>query len=84
MRRPRVTKAIRERLSDLLEMLYRPSEIAEVLGIGKDTLYTGWIPAGAPHTRDEKGHIWIVGTALAAWLREHDSADRVTGVNPGD
>jgi hypothetical protein len=69
-RRPRVTKAILGRLGRLLEMEYRPSEIAEVLGVHKDTIYRGWVPAGAPHRRDEAGNLWIVGTWLAAWLRD--------------
>lgn len=51
-------------------MEYRPSEIARELGVSKDTLYRGWVPAGAPHRRDESGHIWIVGTELAAWLQQ--------------
>jgi hypothetical protein len=50
-------------------MEYRPSEIADELGVTTDTIYRGWVPAGCPHRRDETGHIWIVGTELAAWLR---------------
>lgn len=58
-------------------MEYRPSEVARELGVTKDALYRGWLPAGAPHRRDESGHIWIVGTDLAAWLRERQRKDTV-------
>ena len=69
-RRPRITKTIRDRMGRLLPMEYRPGEIAEVLGVHRDTLYRGWLPAGAPHRVDEAtGEIWIVGVELAAWLR---------------
>lgn len=70
MRRPRITKQVRDRMRRLLNMEYAPSEIADLLGITKDRLYRGWLPAGAPHRRDENGRIWICGTDLAAWLRE--------------
>lgn len=70
VRQPRVTKQIRDRMGRLLPMEYRPSEIAEVLGVSKDTIYRGWVPAGVPCRRDEVGNLWIVGTDLAAWLRE--------------
>ena len=54
----------------MLPMEYRPSEIARELGIHKDTVCRGWIPAGAPHRRDEHGNIWIVGTELVEWMSE--------------
>ena len=69
-RRPRITKRVRDRIRRLLHMEYRPSEVADLLGIHKDTVCRGWAPAGMPHRRDERGEIWIVGTDLAAWLRE--------------
>jgi len=52
-------------------MEYRPSEIAAELQIHPDTVYRGLIPAGCPHRRDERGHIWIVGTELTKWLSAH-------------
>jgi len=52
-------------------MEYRPSEIAAELQIHLDTVYRSLIPAGCPHRRDEKGHIWIVGTELTEWLSAH-------------
>jgi len=81
-RKPRLTKRVRDRLRRLLPMEYKPAEIATILGITKDTLYRGWIPAGAPHRRDESGTIWFVGTDLAAWLR---SQQRVSmPLQPGE
>lgn len=58
------------KLGRLLNMLYRPSEIAEELGVNVDTVYRGYLPAGLPHTRDDKGNIWIHGTTCAQWARQ--------------
>jgi len=69
-RRPRITKQLRDRMGRLLPMEYRPSELAEELGVHVDTIYRGWVPAGAPHRRDEADQLWIVGTELTAWLRQ--------------
>lgn len=77
-RRPRITKAVRNRIRRLLYMEYAPSEIAEELGITKDTLYRGWLRAGAPHRRDETGRIWICGTDLAAWIQDMGDGPSVT------
>lgn len=66
---PRLTKQVRDRLRRLLPMEYRPREVARELGVSPDTLYRGWIPAGAPHRREADDTIWIVGTDLAAWLQ---------------
>lgn len=69
-RRPRLSRAQIIRLSRLLFMDYRPSEIAELLEVSVDTVYRSYIPAGCPHERDETGHIWILGTAFKAWAEE--------------
>ena len=83
MRRPRVTKAVRARLDRLLEMRYRPSELAEELGVCADTVTRGWVRAGAPHSRDEQGRIWLVGTEVAAWLESMAERPHVT-LGPGE
>lgn len=57
------------RLGRLLYMEYKPSEIAQELGINVENIYRAYIPAGCPHRRDEKNLIWIVGTEFAAWAR---------------
>ena len=66
-RLPLLSRAQVIRLSRLLYMKYRPSEIAEILGVNTDTVYRSYLPAGCPHTRDGKGHYWIVGTEFKSW-----------------
>ena len=82
-RRPRVTKAVRSRLGRLLEMAYRPSELAEELGVCVDTVRRGWLRAGAPHERDEDGAVWLVGTEVAAWLEAMGDRPKVV-LEPGE
>jgi len=50
-------------------MLYKPSEIADELGLNTDTIYKSYIPAGCPHRRGQSGAIWIVGTEFADWAQ---------------
>jgi predicted RNA-binding Zn-ribbon protein involved in translation (DUF1610 family) len=58
------------KLGRLLNMLYRPAEIAEEIGVAQDTIYRSYLPAGLPHTRDAKGNVWIHGPAFVAWARQ--------------
>lgn len=58
------------KLTRLLDMLYKPAEIAEEIGVTVDTIYRSYLPAGLPHTRDSKNNIWIHGPAFIAWARE--------------
>lgn len=58
------------RLRRLLDMRYRPAELAEEIGCHVDTVYRSYIPAGCPHTRDKSNHIWINGKEFAKWVRE--------------
>ncbi len=55
------------RAPGLLPMWYSPSEIEEELGVDA-RLVRDWIKCGLPHERDERGHIWIDGRHLAAWI----------------
>ena len=68
-RRPRITHAQRVRLSGLLPMEYRPTELAREIGCHRSTIYESYVPNGCPHRRDKNGHLWIVGTDFAAWAR---------------
>jgi hypothetical protein len=52
----------------LLDMLYRPSEIAGELGITAETVTRSYMAAGAPFERDKAGDIWIHGLSMAAWI----------------
>ncbi len=55
------------RTGHLLYMRYTPSELAQEIGCNTDTIYRSYVPAGCPHERDERGHLWIVGTAFREW-----------------
>ena len=57
------------RLSRLLDMLYKPAEIAEEIGVHPDTVYRSYIPAGVPTVVDSHGRVWIHGPAFVAWAR---------------
>lgn len=61
-------RTIQRRAISLLDMEYRPSELAGDLGIGVQAIYRRYLPAGVPHRRDEKGSIWISGTQFRTWL----------------
>lgn len=64
---PRVSRAIIRRTQRLLHMEYKPSEIAEIIGVTPKTIYEAYILAGLPHRRDAAGNIWIVGTEFREW-----------------
>lgn len=57
----------RQKLSQLLDMLYTPAEIGETLGFGRRQFYRVYIPAGCPHQRAENGHLWINGAEFCEW-----------------
>lgn len=68
-RQPILKHAHIVKLGRLLNMMYKPSEIAEELGVAQDTVYRSYLPAGLPHERDEHGGVWIHGTAFVAWAK---------------
>lgn len=70
MRQPILKHTQIIRLSRFLDMMYRPSEIAEEIGVTQDTIYRSYLPAGLPHERDEIGNVWIHGPAFVAWAKE--------------
>jgi len=57
------------RLKRILDMLYKPSELADEIGVNVDTIYRSYIPAGLPciHSQQE---IWIHGPTFVAWAEE--------------
>jgi uncharacterized protein with PIN domain len=69
-RTPKLKHITITRLARLLDMLYRPAELAQEIGVSPTTIYTIYLPAGLPHRRDENGNIWIHGTAFIAWARQ--------------
>ena len=70
LRKPKLSRPQVIRLKRLLYMFYKPSEIAEILGLNVDTIYRSYLPAGCPHERKENGRIMILGTAFKSWAEE--------------
>jgi hypothetical protein len=70
MRKPLLKHTHIVKLGRLLDMLYRPAEIAEEIGVNVDTIYRSYLPAGLPYTRDGRGNIWIHGPAFVAWAKQ--------------
>ena len=68
MRKPKLGHS--QKLARLLDMMYKPSEIADELGVTLDTVRRSYIPAGLPVTKDSTGHTWIHGLTFAKWARE--------------
>jgi hypothetical protein len=55
------------RLKRLFDMMYKPSELAEEIGIDKNQIYRAYIPLGCPHERDQYKHFWINGKTFSEW-----------------
>ncbi len=68
--RGRLSGQQKTRLKKLLEMMYRPSEIAEEIGFEKRQFYRVYIPLGLPHEKDENNQIWINGSLFREWALE--------------
>lgn len=60
----------RTRLIKLLNMMYKPNELAQEVGFTVRQVYRVYIPAGCPHERDESRHLWINGKAFREWAKE--------------
>ena len=60
----------RNRLGSLLNMLYKPSELAEEVGFSVRQVYRVYIPLGLPHERDSSRHIWINGETFRGWIEQ--------------
>jgi len=73
---PRFTRSNIMKLARLLDMLYKPSEIAEEIDVPVDTIYRVFLPAGCPHRRDANNLIWIQGTEFAAWAKAVNETNR--------
>jgi hypothetical protein len=59
------------RAQGLLDMQYKPVELAAELGLPVSAVYRRLIPAGLPHHRDRSRRIWIRGAEVMPWLRRH-------------
>ena len=73
----RLSRALMRRSVRILDMEYKPSEIAEELGANNVQILR-LLSAGAPARKDAKGRYWIHGTAFVHWLK--DAAPK----KPGD
>ena len=69
------------KLSRLLYMKYKPSEIAKVLDIDVNTIYRNYLLNGCPHEKDKTGNIWIIGTEFREWA-QNEIAESKKKVNP--
>lgn len=66
-RRGQLRGAQRRNLSKLINMMYTPMELGQILDFGRRQFYRVYIPAGCPHERDENGRLWINGVAFREW-----------------
>jgi hypothetical protein len=60
----------RNKLKGLLNMMYKPSELADEIGINVNKIYTVYIPGGCPYERDSERHILINGQKFKIWFEE--------------
>ena len=63
------------RLGRLLNMMYRPSELASELDCKTRRVRT-LIDAGCPHVRDDTGHLWINGHEFRCWAETYNKGNR--------
>ena len=69
--RGRLTGQQKTRLQNLFNMMYKPSELAEEIGISKRQFYRVYIPLGLPVERDSRNHVWINGMVFKDWIQEY-------------
>ncbi len=57
----------RNRLKRLLDMEYKPSELASEILVNLKQIYSVYIPLGCPIEKDKKGYIAINGQKFKEW-----------------
>lgn len=65
----KLSRAMMRRSMRILDMEYKPSEMAQELGTDQKQILQ-LIFAGAPARKDSKGHYWIHGTTFVQWLQD--------------
>jgi hypothetical protein len=65
----KLSRAMMRRSMRLLDMEYKPSEIADELAASKEQILR-LVSAGAPARKDSKGHYWIHGETFVEWLNK--------------
>ena len=68
--RGRLNGQQRTRLGKLLDMMYKPSELAEEIGFTVRQVYRVYVPVGCPHEKDHRGRLWINGRMFREWFNE--------------
>ena len=58
------------RLKRLFDMDYKPSELADRIGIDKNQIYRVYMLVGCPYEREKSGRLWINGKAFRVWYQE--------------
>jgi hypothetical protein len=61
----------RNRLKRLLDMDYKPSELASEIGFDAEQIYKVYVPLACPHVRDQKGYLLINGAEFRNWYIEN-------------
>jgi len=67
-RSPRLPHLVIVRAPGLLPMWYSLRELAQELEVSVRSIRV-WLDQGLPCRRDERGHLWIDGRQLAAWVK---------------
>lgn len=67
--RIRIPHIITVRAPGLLPMLHTLPELVSKLEVPYSTLRNR-LDLGAPHIRNNRGHIYIIGLEYAAWIKE--------------
>lgn len=68
--RGRLSGAKRGRLGRLLDMMYKPHELAEEIGFSVKQFYRVYFQMGCPSVNDETGHRWVNGKAFREWFNQ--------------
>ena len=69
--RGRLSGKQKTRLQNLFDMMYRPSELANEIGITKRQFYRVYLPLGLPHEKDHRNHVWINGCVFREWVLDY-------------
>jgi len=59
------------RLNKLLDMYYKPSELAEEVGFSVRQFYRVYMVIECPFYRDEEGSLWVNGKDFREWYKRN-------------
>lgn len=72
------------RLSRLLDMMYKPSEIADEIEVTTETIYRSYLPGGCPFERDKNEDIWINGVSFRDWVEKVHAQRKLGSLAEGE